>query len=295
LQAGVITFDISGMTDEARELLKVCLAELITEELYVPAPYSEVIWLGKDIVYEANDDQFKILVSDKIFFGFVRFIDREDGWHVREFLPFDQVKIYNTDKGSYMPADYNIKKLPDELLMELHSEVHDEARIYSLDTKERPPEFLILKHNFIYKEIKHRNLSHDSLTELDRLSDDRGSIKNYIFLKEFFDNLNNNDGLKLPLISLQGECCVSGLTEKIRLNINWPDWDGKMIDKIKRFVIQSLPDDMKDKIEFIIDHAGDSQEYFVPFARLKIELIPENERRMIKEKIGYFRQERLKK
>jgi len=294
LKNRTVTFELDEMKKSSKELLMEVLFAKINQAIIAPAPLAESIWLKKQEVIQTDCFDFRILKSDKIAYGFIRL--KEDG-NIREFLPFSKPFLANSEKGyvSKMPLDWDLNKLDYMQIQRLHSDCHDRARWYSINTEAPPEKYMVNEHSYIIKEMKARNIKHEIVVELDRMSNDSGSINKNVFLSELMKKWNSGYEFEMPLFYLSGKCCLSGLGNEIMINVNWSELDSKIIDKVINDFKNRLPEKYRNKIKYEFDKRnGEGENWFVPIAKMKVELIPVDKREIIKAQKGSFRMQRLK-
>jgi hypothetical protein len=193
-----------------------------------------------------------------------------------------------------MPLDWNISKLDDVELKALHSDCHDRARWGWIEKRVPPEKYVVNEHSYIVKEITARKIEHEVMVDLDRMTEQAGSINKNVFLSDIMRKWEGGYEFEMPLLYLSGKCCLSGLDNEVVINVNWNELDGKTIDKIFEAFKSRLPEKYRDKIKYEFDKAGDKEELFVPIAKMKVEIIPVSERKLIRAKRGSFKMQRIK-
>jgi len=230
-------------------------------------------------------------------------------YRIREFIPFEKpkpipgsLKIVQDKRlfaSTFLPKDWNLQKLTDQQLIQLHAQIHAQARKYSLETGKQPPEWMIDQHILIMEEMRRRGLEHRPQTELDELSLEffkKKEIKeNAIFLKDLLNLWQDGFEVRKPLLCFVGGSCVSGWGNDIDINVNWPSWDKKFLDILEFRLKSMIPPEWRDKIHLIPDYRGPFTNY-VPFANLKVEMIKPEQRKLFKmsESWDIFREQRIK-
>jgi len=216
-------------------------------------------------------------------------------YKIREFIPFENpkeigpIRMIESIKffeSTFLPKDWNLQKLSDAEIIKLHAEIHGESAGFSQETGKPPHEGIIDKHTLIIEEMRRRKLEHRPVTELDRLSlkfvtETKDGLDDKVKLSELMNFWQDGFAIRNPFLSFIGGSVVSGWGKDIDIHINHDSSDTKFLDAVN-FRLQSfLPPKLKDKIHLISDYTGPFTNY-VPFAILKIEMIPPKERKLIK-------------
>jgi hypothetical protein len=209
-------------------------------------------------------------------------------YSIREFIKFDDPRRIesenNNDLGKRFfestctPKDWDLSKLDNKELMFMHSDIHNESISYSKISEEKPPNWMIKRHDFIITEMQSRGLKHNSITELDRLSNSINA--NSIRLRDLNHFLNGETILRVPFLSIMGESCKTGHNEKIDLNLNWPEYDHNFIKLIESKIKELLPDDLKESVKLIPDSEG-NETILIPIAELSVRFIKPKNRIMM--------------
>ena len=291
-----ITFNVKKMKASSVDLLKEALKKIAKEGVTLEAPLGEMIYAGKNnkIVKEgARDDallKFSTLVSGKLAFGFIRCYEAEEvklrenendkehrklfAYKIREFIEFDRPRVVKTERkyarsarvfeATGLPKDWDVSKLSSEQIMHLHASVHDEARRFSLDTEKSPYAALVNRHSLIASEVMSRNgtIGHPDVCELDRMS-----TKDKSKLIRLSDVLNHLQSFSIPMLSFEGDACLSGCAESVKINVNLPEYDEYMLNIIRTQIKASMPVEIRDRVHVVADKNGDMT-HLVPFARL---------------------------
>lgn len=288
IERGVITFDSPDSL--FRELMTEYLIGIKVEKVVIKMPLSGMIWLRQDveIPQAKKGDRFYLLSSGRIDFGYVRF----NGCKVREFFPLSKPLIDLTvEQPKGFDKGFDLSKLTDKELLDLHSEAHEDALINSLMTGEKPARWTVNKHSFVIRELKKRGINHYKVLELDKLSYDIDeNPSNYTLISSLFDRIKDFSVNK-TILSVQGDICRSGVDMRGKININHPEYDNKFIELLKELILSGLPEGQRKKIDFVVDKDGED-DYFIPLAELRV--VPLKERKVRKVKCGTFRNERLK-
>ena len=231
-------------------------------------------------------------------------------YKIREFLAFGKPKKIEIPRGvqrwakdvrffesTFMPKDWDLQKISNTELIKIHAEIHDEARRFSLDTSKPPPEHIIDRHTLIIEEMRRRNLEHRPHTELDRLSlkwlDKTELTETSVKLSDLMNLWQEGFDVRFPLLSFVGGACVSGWGKDIDINVNWPSSDTKFLDILEFRLKSFVPPEYRDKIHLVPDYRGPFTNY-VPFASLRVSMIPTENRRILKMSANELSKETLR-
>jgi len=220
-------------------------------------------------------------------------------YSIREFIRFEQPRKLDDIKPTEMgdkffestctPKDWDLSKLNNDELMKMHSDIHNTVKSFSIDTTDGPKKWMINRHDFILQEMCSRDIQHNSITELDKASNEcKPSIK----LSDLNSVLNGDLILRVPFLSIMGESCKTGHCENVNININWSEFDVDFIKLIESELKKILPDGLKDRINIIPDKAG-NETTLIPIAELSIKFIDVKDRIMMSCKQGDLQEKRL--
>lgn len=223
-------------------------------------------------------------------------------YSIREFIKFENPrKIEDVEavnmgdrffESTHTPKDWNLSKLNNDELMNMHSDIHNQSISYCLESEKKPAKWIIKRHNFILTEMESRDLKHNTITELDRLSEICDPLE-IIKLSDIDSVLSNDMTIRVPFLSIMGESCKTGHDKNINLNINWPEFDTNFIKLIESKIKEIMPEIIKDKINIIPDKDG-NETTLIPIAELSIKFIKPENRIMMSCKQGSLNKLRLK-
>jgi hypothetical protein len=289
IRDGAITFNCAQMTDDSINVLRESLNELCSEIYNANVPVGESIYCGNmydiNTPEQLNSSVFQVLTSGKYTYGYIRFYESVNmGTYfttkIRDFIPLEKPHIIEGHKikeslmQNALPKTLDLKGSTDDDIKAMHEIIHDVTVGYCFETNNQPEKWMIQRHALIESEMQNREIVHNDLTELDKLSKEIKHAQMYVNLMTMHDVLKSIDNgftIKKPLLCVMGDEFINGESDKLKIHINWPLWDENTLSRIIDNFINKLPIIQRDTIEFIPGELDDLTGY-MPIADLKIEM-----------------------